>query len=173
MRILRGVIILEVLAFMLSCVFLGPVMGAIGHMGIAGAVYNADTLEGISGAVVHVEAEGFSESVPTDTHGSYSVSGCPTDQEIIITCRKAGYAPYRAVIPLISPETTIANYVHHIYLQGFSEGDAVYGVDETSVIYIMDDDTKVDIEREYTPQVDPAVFNERPEEAAKENQTAQ
>ncbi|MBN1872329.1 MAG: carboxypeptidase regulatory-like domain-containing protein [Candidatus Omnitrophica bacterium] len=144
--------------------FMSPqAMGAIGHMGITGAVYNAETLEGVSGAIVKVRSEGFSETVPTDANGSYSVSSCPTDYEITISCRKAGFRPYAVVIPSISSETTIANYVHNIYLRTLTGEEPTYDEDDAGVIYIIGDDSQNSLERDYTPGVEPGDFGEREE----------
>jgi hypothetical protein len=125
-------------------------------MGITGVVYNSETLEGVEGAIVRVRSTGFSESVPTDNNGSYSISHCPTDHEITISCRKAGFAPYTVVIPSISSETTIANYVHNIYLRTLTGDETIsYDEDDADIIYIYDSDSQDTSEREYTPGVDP------------------
>ena len=154
-HLFKSVVVPLFFILLISCFHLTQAICAIGQMGITGVVYDAGTLQGVSGAIVRVRSTGFSESVPTDISGSYSVSGCPTDHEITISCRKAGFAPYTVVIPSISSETTIANYVHNIYLRTLAEGAPSYDEDDADIIYIYDGDSQDTSEREYTPGVDP------------------
>ena len=131
---------------------------------ICGKVYDERTLKPIPGAVVTISSCSFSRSARTDTNGMYSITGCPTDEEVHIRCRRMGYRSYSAVIASSSSDT----YTHDIPLKGLIPGfgtspddtvtDGKTGGEDEDKEYIKDLDLKPKDYKRDKPDTGQGVF---------------
>jgi len=80
---------------------------------VLGKVYERDTKNPIIMSGVTIAGSGFSSRDTTGREGKYSISGCPSDKQVTITCSATGYKRYRVVLPILG---TITDYRHDIPL---------------------------------------------------------
>jgi len=139
---------------------------------ISGKVYDASDDNPIHRAMVILTASGFSGSDMADADGRYSIDDCPTDKELKLTCRKAGYRPYTATLPILTEVTSYTAYTYDIPLSGIIKGGGIgYDEDyEKDLIYYKVKDGEKLKEGEYAPGVEPdKLKNDDPNTAQGDN----
>ena len=120
---------------------------------ISGSVYDVNTRNPISGARVNITGDNISKGGFTDIRGRYSIAGCPGNERLMISCRKTGYAPYRATLPKSSKSIN-----RNIPLTTLAGTDFEKEYPETPFVA---PEEAPDPDKEYAPGIDPEKFEER------------